>query len=70
MPIVSSGYIVGHAQADGRRYITEVHIDHLDATHVREYLATPGTDYDVVLTARAAQLEIDFAEAEADALLK
>ncbi len=69
MPIVSSGYVIGQPQVDGRRYITEVHTDHLGASHLREYLADPGADYDAILTASAARMANDLAEGEADALL-
>lgn len=69
MSIVSSTYDLGHPQIDDRRYVTEQHTDHLGAVHVREYLAAVGTDYAAVLATSATQLEIDLAEAEADALL-
>lgn len=68
MPIVSSTHIVGHAQADGRRYVTERHTDDAGVVHLREYLAAEGADYVAVRDARAAQINADLAEAEAQAL--
>jgi len=35
MAIVASESIVGHLQRDGRRYVREVHTDHLGAVHDR-----------------------------------
>lgn len=69
MPVVSSGYVVGVPQADGRRYITEIHRDHLGGAHVCEYLADDTMNYDAILNARAVQLSNDLAESEANALL-
>lgn len=69
MSIVSSTHTVGHAQIDGRRYLTERHTDHLGEVHQVEYLAAVGTDYNAVMAARAVQIEQQLAEAEAAALL-
>lgn len=67
--IASSAHALGHAQADGRRYVVETHTDHLGVAHRVEYLAAVGTDTAAVMTARATQLEARLAEAEADVLL-
>lgn len=69
MAIVSSTHTVGHAQIDGRRYVTEAHTDGVGVEHRVEYLAAIGTDYVAVRNARAAQIAIQLAEAEAAALL-
>lgn len=67
--IVSSTHVVGPAQVDGRHYVTETHTDHLGEAYALEYLAPVGADYIAIRTARAASLEVQLAEAEADALL-
>lgn len=69
MPIVSSTHVVGHAQVDGRRYVTETHTDELGASIVVEYLAPLGADYVAIRTARAAAKDEALAEAEANALI-
>lgn len=61
--------MVGHAQADGRRYVTESHADDLGAVLLVEYLAPNGADYVAIRTARAAQINDALAEAEAQALI-
>lgn len=69
MAIVSSSHVVGHAQVDGRRYVTETHIDSAGGVHVREYLAPVGADHTVIAAAYAAELADRLAEAELDGLL-
>lgn len=64
MAIVSSTYVVGHPQIDGRRYVREVHTDSAGAEHVREYLAPVGTDYAAVANTYATVLADQLAEAE------
>lgn len=68
MPIVSSTHAVGHAQVDGRRYVTEAHTDGDGGVHRLEYLANIGADYVAIRTTRAAQISDQLAEAEAQAL--
>lgn len=70
MPIVSSTHTVGHAQADGRSYVTELHTDDIGAVIRVEYLASPGTDYVAVRSARAQQINEQLAEAAAQALIE
>lgn len=70
MAIVSSTHTVGHAQIDGRRYVVESHTDHLGIVRAVEYLAAVGTNYVAVRAARAAQLDVQLAEAEASALIQ
>lgn len=69
MSIVSSTHTEGPAQVDGRHYVTETHTDHLGGVIEFEYLAAVGADYVAIRTARAASLEAQLAEAEAEALL-
>lgn len=69
MPIVSAAHIVGHAQADGRRYVVERHTDGSGAEHLREYLADAGVDYVAVRDVHAQQIADALAEAEAQALI-
>lgn len=56
MSIVSSSYTVGHAQRDGRRYVTERHTDDDGGVYEVEYLAPDGTDYQAVMQARATAI--------------
>lgn len=69
MSIVTSTYAVGHAQPDGRKYVVESHTDDVGQAYRVEYLAAVGTDYGAVMTARAAQINDQLAEAEAQALI-
>lgn len=68
MPIVSSTHTAGHAQADGRRYVTETHTDSDGGVHVAEYLAAVDADYVAIRDARALVIAEQLAEAEAQAL--
>lgn len=68
MPIVSSTYTEGPVQPDGRRYVTERHID--DAGEVYDYEWLGGQNAELVLQARTATLDKLLAEkAEAEALV-
>lgn len=60
----SSVFSSGHAQRDGRRYVTETHTDDAGGVHRVEYLAAVGTDYTAVMQARAAQIDAALLEAE------
>lgn len=67
MSIVSSSFSVGHAQADGRRYVREEHVDHLGAVHAREYGPAPeGTNYAALRDAYAVMLAAALADGEFD----
>jgi predicted lipoprotein len=69
MAIVSSTYEVGHAQADGRRYVVELHTDSAGTVHRVEYgPMADGTDYAAIMTARAAQISQQLADQEAESL--
>lgn len=65
MSIVSSTHTLGHAQADGRRYVIEQHTDSMGAEYTVSYLAAVGTDYVAVRDARAVVIADQLAEAEA-----
>lgn len=69
MAIVNSTFAVGHAQADGRRYVTETHVDSAGDVHVREYLAPVGADHAAIAAGYAAALADRLAEAELEGLL-
>lgn len=69
MSIVSSSHVVGHAQRDGRRYVTETHVDSEGSTHTFEYLAAQNADYAAVRDARATTLADWLAQQEIDEVL-
>lgn len=60
MPIVSSGFTVGHQQRDGRMYIQEQHTDNVGIVHFVEYLGSLGqTDAERMNIMNARALQID-----------
>lgn len=65
--IVESTYTEGPTQSDGRRRITERHVDDLGRPMTFDYLATPDMDPQAVISARAARLNADFANRDAEA---
>lgn len=72
MPIVSSTYVAGHAQANGSRYVTETHVwDTGDPPTVIEYgpIMTDSVDLQAIADARAVQLQEQAAQAEFEGLL-
>lgn len=64
MPIVSSVIAADDAQADGRRYIREVHTDHLGREHVVLYLAPAVWDAEAVMAARVNGIETGLRDGE------
>lgn len=69
--IISSTYVLGHAQANGTRYVTETHTwdSGLPAT-VIEYGPVPDTvNYQTVADARATQIMAQMADQEFEAFL-
>lgn len=64
MTISSSVISSDSAQADGRRYIREVHTDHLGREHVVLYLAPASWDAAAVMAARVAGLETGMRDGE------
>ena len=71
MPVISSQSIVDvHAQANGGRYVIERHTDDAGFVHqVGPYLAPAGFNVAARVTARAAEMSVQMAEAEAAAVL-
>lgn len=62
--IVSSRIAADHAQRDGRRWVTERHLDNAGAERLVTYLAEAGADTAAPMTARAAQIAVDIAADE------
>lgn len=56
MPIVSSVLTQEGAQKDGRKWVEEVHTDHLGLRHVFRWLAAVGIDANAVMLARVARI--------------
>ena len=56
MSIISSAITEDAVQADGRRYIREVHTDHVGQEHHFTWMAEAEQDADAVLSARAVWL--------------
>jgi hypothetical protein len=71
MPITSSTYTSdAHSQGGGAKWTIERHTDSTGRVHtVGPYLWDGVANRDTLLAARAAQLDVQLAEAEADALL-
>ena len=71
MPIVSSEYITdAHQQVGGGYWTIERHTDNTGRVHqLGPYLWDGVADRDALLTARAAQIDAQLAQAEADALM-
>lgn len=69
MPVVSSTHTLGGVQADGRRWVIEDHTDGMGKHHFAEYLAADGTDYVSIRTARAAQITLQLADQELQAIV-
>ena len=70
MAIVSSSHVLGTVQRDGRRYVTEDHVDQLDRHHLVEYLAAGDADYVAIRTARATAIGLRLIAQEIDAALR
>jgi len=57
----------GHAQADGRIYVRETHVDATGRVHSSEYLAPAGwtaTEYTARMNSTAAALDVALADEE------
>lgn len=59
MNIVTSSLAVGQPQADGRRYVRELHIDRVGREHVIEYGPVGAIDLQAALAEHAAALDAD-----------
>ncbi len=66
--IVSSTYIAGHPQQDGRRYIKERHLLDDGRSVDFEYLADEQINPDTVMTDRAVRLSAELLAREAASL--
>ena len=64
MPIVSSEITHDDPQIDGRRYITERHVDNVGVEHVFTYLGEADTDAEAVMLARVHGLEMNLTTGE------
>jgi hypothetical protein len=67
MTIESSTIESDLPQIDGRRWVAEVHTDHLGVEHRVTWMADAGQEADAFLAARAEQIEQQLAQAEIDA---
>lgn len=65
MAIVSSRLEVdAHLQRDGRRGVTERHVDSTGVEHLHVYKPVDGSDYQAVMLARVPRIEAALAESE------
>lgn len=64
--IVESTIIATDTQADGRRYVTESHIDGVGREYRVEYLADADADVAAAMAERAAVIEAESAAAEVE----
>ena len=69
MSIVSSTYVVGHAQADGRTYVEEFHTTDLGEVIRVEYGPVGVIDYQATANARAVQIAEQLAQQEFEGIL-
>lgn len=71
MSIVSSISTVGHAQANGRKRVVELHTDHLGNVYRIEYgpIDVDAVDIDAIRAARSTAIEDQLAEEEARRLI-
>jgi hypothetical protein len=70
MSIISSSYEVdNYTQIDGRRYVTEIHIDSTGQEHRFYYLADVGADYNTIMSSRILDLEKELATKEFEAII-
>jgi len=70
MAIVSSSHVLGTVQKDGRRYVTEDHVDQLSRHHLVEYLAASDADYTAIRMARATAIGLRLIAQEIDSALR
>lgn len=62
--IVTSTYKIGHAQIDGRHYVSEVHTDQDGVEYPLEYLAEDNADFEAIMAARAESISQSLADEE------
>lgn len=65
MSIVQSTFTPdAHLQRDGKRHVTERHLDHLGVEHLFVYKADANADYAAIMAARVPRIEAALAESE------
>ena len=65
MSIVNSTFTPdAHLQRDGKRHVTERHVDHLGVEHLFVYKAAADADYAAIMAARVPRIEAALAESE------
>lgn len=70
MPVVYSSYVAEkHAQADGRVWVRETHIDSEGRTYHYDYLRGPGMDSDAIMAERVRIVNEMLAQCEVDEVL-
>ncbi len=70
MPVINSSYVVdAHAQADGRRYVTETHTRSVGTPVIKSYLAAVGADYQSIMNARVPRINAALMAQEVNDLL-
>lgn len=69
MAIVSSVFVVGQPQVDGRCYVREVHVDNAGLEHSFEYLAAVNADYNAIMLARVPLIDEQLKAAEVEACI-
>lgn len=70
MPVASSEIIEDAAQADGRRYIRERHVDHAGREHFATFLADAEYDAAAGLVASAERLSAQLRSQETQAVIQ
>lgn len=68
--IVSSTIVSDSIQADGRRWIRELHLDDLGNGYPVMYLAESRYDAETAMKARARQIELDLASQAAELIVR
>lgn len=71
MPVIRSAYRLGHAQADGRHYVTFRHVLDTGAVIERECgPVDPKQDFEAIMREKAARIDAAEAEAAGEAALQ
>lgn len=67
---LTSSFTLGVFQQDGRRYVTEAHVDQFGVHWPYEYLAAIGADYAALLATHAARIASAIERGELNAMLQ
>ena len=70
MSVVSSSYVLGPQEVDGRRYVRETHTLSTGAVIVQAYGPVPSVDYDEVLSFHAREIADGLADIEAQGVIQ